>query len=122
MVGIFKGLLLANKLAGVDLGYLGPFLLGDLFPYRSRCWYQSSQYHCDFVLYYEGGRILRILLDKLIVNYPYFACHSIYDWGSYAMLTRSNLFKKRLGLILWKVNFSFVCGWEISGRSCSNPR
>lgn len=41
---------------------------------------------------------MRILLEKLLVNYPYFAAAVLFTIGAFTVLTRSNLFKKLIGI------------------------
>ncbi len=41
---------------------------------------------------------MKILLGKLMVNYPYFAAMILFIIGALTVLTRSNLFKKLIGI------------------------
>ena len=41
---------------------------------------------------------MKILLGKLLVNYPYFAAVILFVIGATTVLTRSNLFKKLIGI------------------------
>jgi multicomponent Na+:H+ antiporter subunit C len=41
---------------------------------------------------------MKTLLDKLVINYPYFAAVILFLIGGFTVLTRSNLFKKLIGI------------------------
>jgi multicomponent Na+:H+ antiporter subunit C len=58
---------------------------------------------------------VRILLDKLIVNYPYFAAVILFMIGALTVLTRSNLFKKLIGINIMEssIFLLFVAGGNI---------
>lgn len=60
---------------------------------------------------------MRILLEKLIVNYPYFFAVILFVIGVLTVLTRSNLFKKLLGINIMEsaVFILFIAAGNIRG-------
>jgi len=60
---------------------------------------------------------MRILLEKLIINYPYFAAVILFTIGVLTVLTRSNLFKKLIGINIMEsaIFLLFVGGGNIRG-------
>lgn len=60
---------------------------------------------------------MRIPLDKLIVNYPYFAAVILFNIGAVTVLTRSNLFKKLIGINIMEsaIFLMFIAAGNIRG-------
>ncbi len=60
---------------------------------------------------------MRILLDKLMVNYPYVAAMMLFTIGAFTVLTRSNLFKKLIGINIMEsaIFLMFVAAGNIRG-------
>lgn len=60
---------------------------------------------------------MKILLEKLIVNYPYFFAVILFVIGVLTVLTRSNLFKKLLGINIMEsaVFILFIAAGNIRG-------
>lgn len=60
---------------------------------------------------------MRILLGKLIINYPYFAAVILLIIGAITVLTRSNLFKKLIGINIMEtaVFIMFIAAGNIRG-------
>jgi len=60
---------------------------------------------------------MKILIDKLIINYPYFISVVLFMIGALTVLTRSNLFKKLLGINIMEsaIFLLFVAGGNIRG-------
>lgn len=60
---------------------------------------------------------MKILLKKLIVNYPYFIAVILFIIGALTVLTRSNLFKKLFGINIMEsaIFLMFVAGANIRG-------
>jgi multicomponent Na+:H+ antiporter subunit C len=60
---------------------------------------------------------MRILLEKLIVNYPYLIAAILFVIGALTVLTRSNLFKKLIGINIMEsaIFLMFVAGGNIRG-------
>lgn len=60
---------------------------------------------------------MNLLADKLIINYPYFAAVILFMIGALTVLTRSNLFKKLLGINIMEsaIFLLFVAGGNIRG-------
>ncbi len=72
---------------------------------------------------------MRILLDKLIINYPYFAAVILFIIGALTVLTRSNLFKKLIGINIMEsaIFLMFIAAGNIRGGAVpildeANPR
>jgi multicomponent Na+:H+ antiporter subunit C len=71
---------------------------------------------------------MKILLDKLIINYPYFAAVILFLIGAFTVLTRSNLFKKLIGINIMEsaIFLMFIAAGNIRGGAVpilrqSNP-
>ncbi len=60
---------------------------------------------------------MRIMLEKLLVNYPYFAAVVLFTIGAFTVLTRSNLFKKLIGINIMEsaIFLMFVAAGNIRG-------
>ena len=60
---------------------------------------------------------MKVLLEKLLVNYPYVAAVILFMIGALTVLTRSNLFKKLLGINIMEsaIFLLFVAGGNIRG-------
>lgn len=60
---------------------------------------------------------MRILLDELMVNYPYFAAMILFIIGTFTVLTRSNLFKKLIGINIMEsaIFLMFIAAGNIRG-------
>lgn len=60
---------------------------------------------------------MKILLEKLIINYPYFAAVILFMIGALTVLTRSNLFKKLIGINIMEsaIFLVFIAGGHIRG-------
>lgn len=60
---------------------------------------------------------MRILLNKLMVNYPYFAAMILFIIGAFTVLTRSNLFKKLIGINIMEsaIFLMFIAAGNIRG-------
>lgn len=60
---------------------------------------------------------MRILLEKLMINYPYFAAVILFTIGALTVLTRSNLFKKLIGINIMEsaIFLMFIAGGNIRG-------
>lgn len=60
---------------------------------------------------------MRILLEKLLVNYPYFAAVVLFTIRAFTVLTRSNLFKKLIGINIMEsaIFLMFVAAGNIWG-------
>lgn len=60
---------------------------------------------------------MKILLEKLIINYPYFAAVILFIIGALTVLTRSNLFKKLIGINIMEsgIFLMFVAAGNIRG-------
>lgn len=60
---------------------------------------------------------MKELLDKLLINYPYFAAAILFVIGSLTVLTRSDLLKKLLGINIMEsaIFLVFVAGGNIRG-------
>ncbi|MDD4792760.1 MAG: cation:proton antiporter subunit C [Firmicutes bacterium] len=60
---------------------------------------------------------MRILLDKLLVNYPYFAAMILFIIGAFTVMTRSNLFKKLIGINIMEsaIFLMFIAAGNIRG-------
>jgi multicomponent Na+:H+ antiporter subunit C len=60
---------------------------------------------------------VKVLLEKLLVNYPYVAAVILFMIGALTVLTRSNLFKKLLGINIMEsaIFLMFVAGGNIRG-------
>ena len=58
---------------------------------------------------------MKILLEKLIVNYPYLIAVVLFVIGALTVLTRSNLFKKLIGINIMEsgIFLMFVAGGNI---------
>jgi len=58
-----------------------------------------------------------ILLEKLMVNYPYFAAVILFIIGALTVLTRSNLFKKLIGINIMEsaIFLMFIAAGNIRG-------
>ncbi len=71
---------------------------------------------------------MKTLLDKLIINYPYFAAVILFLIGAFTVLTRSNLFKKLIGINIMEsaIFLKFIAAGNIRGGAVpilrqSNP-
>ena len=71
---------------------------------------------------------MKTLLDKLIINYPYFAAVILFLIGAFTVLTRSNLFKKLIGINIMEsaIFLMFIAAGNIRGGAVpilrqSNP-
>jgi multicomponent Na+:H+ antiporter subunit C len=71
---------------------------------------------------------MKTLLDKLIINYPYFAAVILFLIGAFTVLTRSNLFKKLIGINIMEsaIFLMFIAAGNIRGGTVpilrqSNP-
>lgn len=64
---------------------------------------------------------MRILLEKLAINYPYLIAAILFVIGAFTVLTRSNLFKKLIGINIMEsaIFLIFVAGGNI--RSGAAP-
>ena len=60
---------------------------------------------------------MSILIKKLIINYPYFVAFIIFAIGALTVLTRSNLFKKLIGINIMEsaIFLMFVAAGNIRG-------
>ncbi len=60
---------------------------------------------------------MSVFLKKLIVNYPYFVAAILFMIGALTVLTRSNLFKKLIGINIMEsaIFLLFVAGGNIRG-------
>lgn len=60
---------------------------------------------------------MSILIKKIIINYPYFAAFIIFAIGALTVLTRSNLFKKLIGINIMEsaIFLLFVSAGNIRG-------
>lgn len=60
---------------------------------------------------------MRILLYKLMVNYPYFAAMILFIIGAFTVLTRSNLFKKLIGINIMEsaIFLMFIAAGNVRG-------
>lgn len=60
---------------------------------------------------------MKILLEKLVINYPYLAAVVIFAIGVLTVLTRSNLFKKLIGINIMEsaIFLIFVAAGNIRG-------
>jgi multicomponent Na+:H+ antiporter subunit C len=60
---------------------------------------------------------VKVPLDKLIVNYPYFAAVTLFAIGTVTVLTRSNLFKKLIGINIMEsaIFLMFIASGNIRG-------
>lgn len=60
---------------------------------------------------------MRILLYKLMVNYPYFAAMVLFIIGAFTVLTRSNLFKKLIGINIMEsaIFLMFIAAGNVRG-------
>lgn len=60
---------------------------------------------------------MSILIKKIIINYPYFAAFIIFAIGALTVLTRSNLFKKLIGINIMEsaIFLMFVAAGNIRG-------
>lgn len=60
---------------------------------------------------------MRELLGKLIINYPYLAASVLFIIGAVTVLTRSNVFKKLIGINIMEsgIFMMFVAGGNIRG-------
>ena len=60
---------------------------------------------------------MKILLEKLMINYPYFFAVILLAIGAFAVLTCSNLFKKLLGINIMEsaIFIMFVAAGNIRG-------
>lgn len=60
---------------------------------------------------------MRMLLEKLVVNYPYFAAVVLFTIGALTVLTRSNLFKKLIGINIMEsaIFLMFIAAGNIRG-------
>ncbi len=60
---------------------------------------------------------MRILLEKLLVNYPYFAAMILFIIGAFTVMTRSNLFKKLIGINIMEsaIFLMFIAAGNIRG-------
>lgn len=60
---------------------------------------------------------MRILLEKLMINYPYFFAVILFAIGTFIVLTSSNLFKKLLGINVMEsaIFIMFVAASNIRG-------
>lgn len=60
---------------------------------------------------------MKILIEKLIINYPYFFSVVLFIIGALTVLTRSNLFKKLIGLNIMEsgIFLMFVASGNIRG-------
>jgi multicomponent Na+:H+ antiporter subunit C len=60
---------------------------------------------------------MRVLLDELMVNYPYFAAMILFIIGAFTVLTRSNLFKKLIGINIMEsaIFLMFIAAGNIRG-------
>ncbi len=60
---------------------------------------------------------MRILLEKLMINYPYFVAVILFTIGALTVLTRSNLFKKLIGINIMEsaIFLMFIAGGNIRG-------
>lgn len=60
---------------------------------------------------------MKILVEKLIANYPYFAAVILFIIGALTVLTRSNLFKKLIGINIMEsaVFLMFIAAGNIKG-------
>ena len=60
---------------------------------------------------------MSILLEKLMVNYPYFAAVILFIIGALTVLTRSNLFKKLIGINIMEsaIFLMFIAAGNIRG-------
>ncbi len=71
---------------------------------------------------------MKTLLDKLIINYRYFAAVILFLIGAFTVLTRSNLFKKLIGINIMEsaIFLMFIAAGNIRGGAVpilcqSNP-
>jgi multicomponent Na+:H+ antiporter subunit C len=60
---------------------------------------------------------VKILLEKLMINYPYFAAAILFIIGAFTVLTRSNLFKKLIGINIMEsaIFLMFIAAGNIRG-------
>lgn len=60
---------------------------------------------------------MKTLLDKLVINYPYFAAVILFLIGGFTVLTRSNLFKKLIGINIMEsaIFLMFIAAGNIRG-------
>jgi multicomponent Na+:H+ antiporter subunit C len=60
---------------------------------------------------------VRILLEKLLINYPFFFAIILFVMGAFTVLTRSNLFKKLIGINIMEggIFLFFVAAGNIKG-------
>lgn len=60
---------------------------------------------------------MKVLLEKLVINYPYFAAAILFVIGSFTVLTRSDLLKKLIGINIMEsaIFLIFVAGGNIRG-------
>ena len=60
---------------------------------------------------------MRVILDKLMANYPYVAALIIFTIGAMTVLTRSNVFKKLIGINIMEsaIFLIFVASGNIRG-------
>ena len=60
---------------------------------------------------------MKTLLDSLMVNYPYFAAMILFIIGAFTVLTRSNLFKKLIGINIMEsaIFLMFIAAGNIRG-------
>ena len=60
---------------------------------------------------------MRILLEKLLINYPFFFAIILFVMGAFTVLTRSNLFKKLIGINIMEggIFLFFVAAGNIKG-------
>ena len=125
LVGLVRGVpFLANKLAGVDLGTPGTSLRGADPPHWFRGWDPRRQYHCDPILYHNGGGAMSGLLTKVLINYPYLVAVLLFTIGTFTVLTDPNLFKKLLGINIMEsaIFLMFVASGNIRGWARSAVR
>jgi len=71
---------------------------------------------------------MKILLQKLIINYPYVAAAILFAIGVLTVLTRSNLFKKLLGINIMEsavfvlfIGGSYIRGGAVPILNKNNP-
>ena len=60
---------------------------------------------------------MKMLLEKLMINYPYFAAVILFAIGAATVLTRANLFKKLIGINIMEsaIFLMFIAASNIRG-------
>ena len=118
-MGIVNGVpFLANKLAGISLGVPGELTSGGLIPLLGLGVGFRVASTVVTLFFTIDERVVNKLLNKILINYPYFFAVILFAIGVATIVTRSNMFKL-LGLNIMEsaVYLMFIAAGNIRGAT-----